>query len=87
MASEEEMDRIFPDCERGAMPPAWVALYDRGLAAYRSRNFTAATDFFQQVLDARASDQPARIMLERCSQYLKSPPEENWEATNAMKAK
>jgi Ala-tRNA(Pro) deacylase len=21
MASEEEMDRIFPDCERGAMPP------------------------------------------------------------------
>jgi Ala-tRNA(Pro) deacylase len=21
MASEEEMDRVFPDCERGAMPP------------------------------------------------------------------
>jgi adenylate cyclase len=73
--------------EGGAMAPTWVALYDHGLAAYRSRNFTAATDFFQQVLDAKASDQPARMMLERCSQYLKSPPGEDWEATNAMKTK
>ncbi len=73
--------------ERGAVPPGWVMLYNSGLAAYRTRNFTGAIGLFQQVLDARASDQPARIMLERCSQYLKSPPGENWEATNAMKAK
>jgi adenylate cyclase len=73
--------------ERGALPPGWVALYDSGLAAYRTRNFTDAIKFFRQVLDARASDQPARMMLERCRQYLKSPPEDNWEATNAMKAK
>jgi adenylate cyclase len=73
--------------ERGAGPPSWVALYDSGLAAYRMRNFAAAMSFFQQLLAARASDQPARIMLERCSQFLTSPPEEDWEATNAMKAK
>jgi adenylate cyclase len=73
--------------ERGAMAPAWVALYESGLAAYRTRNFMDATSFFQQVLDARASDQPARMMLERCGQYLTSPPEADWEATNAMKAK
>jgi adenylate cyclase len=73
--------------EGGAVAPAWAALYDGGLAAYRSRNFAAAASFFQQVLDARASDQPARMMLERCRQYLNSPPGEDWEATNAMKAK
>jgi adenylate cyclase len=73
--------------ERGAMLPGWVALYNSGLAAYRTRNFSVAINLFQQVLDARASDQPARIMLERCSQYLKSPPGGDWEATNAMKAK
>ena len=73
--------------ERGDTPPAWVALYESGLAAYRIRNFADATSFFEQVLDARSSDQPARIMLERCSQHLKSPPGEDWEATNAMKAK
>jgi adenylate cyclase len=73
--------------EHGARPPDWVAVYDLGLAAYRRRDFAAAATFFQRVLDARAADQPARMMLERCSQYLKSPPEEDWEATNAMKAK
>jgi adenylate cyclase len=73
--------------ESGAVPPDWVAVHESGLAAYRSRDFTGAIAFFQQVLDARASDQPARIMLERCRQYLNSPPGEDWEATNAMKAK
>jgi adenylate cyclase len=73
--------------ERGAEPPTWVALYHSGLAAYRTRNFVAAINFFRQLLAARASDQPARIMLERCSQFLKSPPGQNWEATNAMKVK
>ncbi len=73
--------------ENGAMLPAWVALYERGLAAYRSRDFAGAASFFEKVLDARAADQPARIMLERCSQYLKSLPGEDWDATNAMKAK
>jgi adenylate cyclase len=73
--------------ENGAVLPAWVALYDRGLAAYRCRDFEGAANFFQKVLDARAADQPARILRERCSQYLKSPPEEDWEATNEMKTK
>jgi adenylate cyclase len=71
----------------GATLPDWAALYDRGLAAYRSRDFATAASLFQQVLDARTSDQPARMMLERCRQYLTSPPGDDWEATNAMKAK
>jgi len=73
--------------EPGAMVPDWVALYHAGLAAYRSRDFTGAINLFQQVLDVRASDEPARIMLQRCGEYLTSPPGEDWEATNAMKAK
>jgi adenylate cyclase len=73
--------------EHEAKPPSWVALYESGLAAYRARDFAGATTFFRQLLDVRASDQPARIMLERCSGFLKSPPGADWEATNAMKVK
>ena len=36
--------------ESGAGPPGWVALYDSGLAAYRTRNFAAAIELFQQLL-------------------------------------
>ena len=73
--------------EPGAALPEWVVLYERGLAAYRGRDFAGASNFFQQVLDARTSDQPARIVLERCRAYLKSPPGEDWDGTNAMKTK
>jgi adenylate cyclase len=73
--------------ELGGSPPGWIKLYESGLAAYRARDFAGAMHFFQQVLAARASDQPARIMLERCSQFLNSPPGKDWEATNAMKVK
>jgi adenylate cyclase len=73
--------------EHEVAPPDWVALYASGLAAYRKRDFPGAIGFFQRVLAARASDQPARIMLERCSLYLGSPPDDDWQATNAMKTK
>jgi adenylate cyclase len=83
IAIYELLDIVQP----GAAPPEWVALYERGLAAHRNRDFAGAASLFQQVLDARTSDQPARIMLERCREYLKSPPGEDWDGTNAMKAK
>jgi adenylate cyclase len=73
--------------EPGAKPPSWVALYDSGLAAYRARDFAGAVAFFQKLLAVRASDEPARIMLERCRELLNSPPEKDWEATSAMKVK
>jgi adenylate cyclase len=73
--------------EHEAKPPSWVTFYESGLAAYRARDFASAATFFRRLLDVRASDQPARIMLERCSQFLKSPPGADWEATNAMKVK
>ena len=73
--------------EPGSEPPTWVALYESGLAAYRGRDFAGAIAFFERLLAVRPSDQPARVMLERCSEFLKSPPGEDWEATHTMKVK
>jgi adenylate cyclase len=67
--------------------PGWVALYESGLAAYRARDFAGAIKLFQRVLAERASDRPARVLLERCSELLKSSPGADWEATNALKVK
>jgi adenylate cyclase len=73
--------------EPGTAPPSWVALYESGLAAYRARDFADAIAFFQKLLAVRPADPPGRLMLERCTTFLKSPPGEDWEATNAMKVK
>jgi adenylate cyclase len=73
------------DCD-GETPP-WVGLYEGGLAAYRSQDFAGAMALFRQVLAERDMDQPARIMLARCSEFLAAPPGKDWQATNAMKVK
>jgi adenylate cyclase len=73
--------------EQGKAPPSWIALYESGLAAYRARDFYGAMAFFRQLLTVRESDQPTRIMLERCSELLKSPPRTDWEAAHPMKVK
>ena len=73
--------------EPGAEPPRWVALYESALAAYRARDFARAINLFREVLAAKPSDEPARIMVARCGEFLASPPGKDWEATNAMKVK
>ena len=64
-----------------------IHLHAAGLAAYRARNFDDAANLFTQVLDARAADQPGRMMLERCRRFSASPPGDDWDATNAMQTK
>src|SRR5260370_41525353 len=52
--------------------------------------FTALYRVAPGVLDALKilkTDQPARLMLARCSEFLSSPPGQDWQATNAMKVK
>jgi adenylate cyclase len=71
----------------GAERPPWVVLYERGLGAYRVQDFAGAMELFRQVLAERAADQPARVMLARCSEFLAAPPGKDWQATNAMKVK
>jgi len=73
--------------EPGTEPPPWIAAYESGLAAYRTRDFAAAARVFQKLLMDRPADGPAGVMLERCNTFLKSPPAEDWEATAAMKVK
>jgi adenylate cyclase len=71
----------------GSDAPRWVGLYEAGLASYRARNFVAAMDWFEQALTERGDDPPSRIMIERCRLFLKTPPGDDWQATNAMQAK
>ena len=71
----------------GTEPPRWAVLYKSALTAYRAQDFARAISLFQQVLTANGSDRPSQIMLERCREFLQSPPGEDWEAANAMKMK
>jgi adenylate cyclase len=44
-------------------------------------------DCFEQARTERGDDPPSRIMMERCQLFLKTPPGDDWQATNAMQVK
>jgi adenylate cyclase len=71
----------------GSSPPGWVALYEAGLKAYRTRNFAKAIDLFQMVLAIRESDLPSRLMIERCRALDVAPPPDDWTGTTVLGAK
>ncbi len=70
-------------CQKGKLPGTMdeaVALYKQGLAALEERNFQEAERLFSTILlRLTPDDRPAAIMLERCRQYLRKPPEPDWD--------
>ena len=74
--------------EEGATEPAeWVRSYEAGLDAYARRDWAGAIKLFQAVIAAHGSDRPSEIFIERCRNYIVSPPPEHWRAVSALAEK
>ncbi|MBF0159414.1 MAG: hypothetical protein HQL58_07800 [Magnetococcales bacterium] len=64
-----------------------VSLYQQGLACYRARNFRTALNWFDQLLIVDDSDGPARAYRERCLEFMRHPPAEDWDGVYQLTAK
>jgi adenylate cyclase len=64
-----------------------VELFANGQKAYKQRDWRAAGQAFEQVLDRWPDDGPARIFLRRCEEYLAEEPEADWDGVYVMKHK
>ncbi|MDR0642296.1 MAG: adenylate/guanylate cyclase domain-containing protein [Treponema sp.] len=64
-------------------PPDLVEMvhqWEGAFKAYEGRNFTAAGNVFKAICRNNPEDRTARLYLDRCAAYLKSPPpEDKWE--------
>lgn len=61
--------------------------YNKGLELYRNKKFKESLHEFEQALDIKSDDGPSSIYIERCKEYLKNPPPENWDGVFIMKTK
>jgi len=79
--------RIFePVAERATATPAEaeaVRTFERGLEAYRSRNWDRAEEAFRGLPD----DPAAAVYLERCAAFRRDPPPEGWDGVFELKVK
>lgn len=61
--------------------------YLDGIAAYRKRDWTEAIRCFQKALEVDAADGPSNTYLDRCFEYLRQPPPDDWDGVFRMKTK
>jgi len=54
-------------------------IYMNAIQHYRSQSFPAAIDAWKACLDIRPQYGPARFYIERCKNYLNSPPQDAWD--------
>src|SRR5262249_27721699 len=74
-------------CQKDKLPGAMdeaIALYKQGLAAVEERNFEEAERLFSTILRMVPDERPASLMLERCREYVRKPPEPDWDGAILM---
>jgi adenylate cyclase len=62
-------------------------LSEKALAAYRARDWARAVGLFEQVLQLRAGDGPAQLLIARCQGYQAAPPGGDWNGVHHMDSK
>lgn len=60
-----------------------ASLTEAGFAAYQARNWTAATEFYERVLQKR-EDRVGQLLLERCRTFRQNPPPSDWDGVHTM---
>lgn len=67
--------------------PEWIAEYESGLRAYRTRAFDRAIERFSEAAALRGEDKASALMIERCREFMRVAPPETWAGTTVLDAK
>jgi adenylate cyclase len=64
-----------------------VQVFHEALDYFEKRDWTQAEKGFQETLSIVPGDSPSGIYLERCKEFIKSPPEDNWDGVYNLTSK
>ena len=67
-------------------PEEYKNAYIKGMELYKQGIWNLAKDYFEKALNAVAEDKAAKLMLDRCEDFIKNPPE-NWDGAIAFMTK
>ena len=62
-----------------------IAKFTEGLEAYKQRQWVQAIALFQEALQIDSEDRPSKMYIERCTEYLHTPPPDDWDGVFEMK--
>lgn len=64
-----------------------IEYFETGLNFYREKMFTKAIEEFEKVLLVNPDDYPTRVFIDRCFEFLNSPPPDDWNGVFESKIK
>lgn len=67
-------------------PAEYKDSYIKGMELYKQGIWNLAKDYFLKAIDAVQGDKAAKLMLERCEEFIQNPPE-NWDGAIAFMTK
>jgi adenylate cyclase len=76
--------------EKTKCPPDKLNLlthFTEGIELYFSRSFEAAKRKFEDCLALDSTDFLSKLYIQRCEDYLQSPPSQDWDGVFEMKSK
>ncbi len=64
-----------------------LEFFAEGRRYYKMMKFESARDAFARALTIDAQDGPSKKYHERCKEFIKNPPPEDWDGVYEMKTK
>lgn len=61
--------------------------YNKALSLYKQRKWEEALKEFEKALQIVPNDGPSLLYVERCKEYIKNPPPDDWDGVFEMKTK
>lgn len=87
---KNEPVRIFEVLKEGSLnetEQTWLSQYEKGFHCYHEKKFAEAITFFQKADELRNTDPLSQIYVERCEDYVQTPPPPDWDGVYVMKTK
>ncbi len=64
-----------------------IEQFEKGIGAYRNRDFEMARQYFQAALEIDPDDGPAELYVQRCDEYMINPPPAEWDGVERRQVK
>ena len=68
------------------LPDGYTTNYSKGLSLYTSGAWNLSLGYFEKASEEKENDKSAQLMIERCKEFIKNPPE-NWEGAISLTSK
>ncbi|MDR0321190.1 MAG: adenylate/guanylate cyclase domain-containing protein [Treponema sp.] len=64
-----------------------VSVFHDALQCFEARQWEKAVAGFKEALSINSSDEPSRMYVERCENFMKKPPEDSWDGVYNLSSK